>query len=144
MIRIDRSRLEKAAFPVRISVATRFDDLDMQGHINNVAFASLIQEANILFNRAHVYPQCPPGTMIFVGGLCIDYVGQMHYPEPVEISTGVLEISRSTYVFGHRLEQGGRVTGYSEVNLILGTKEGSIPIPDAARAALEAVMIQPA
>ena len=141
MIRIDRARLENAALPARIEVATRFDDLDMQGHVNNVAFAALFQEASIAFNKAHIRPHVDPDSFILVGGMFIDYVGQMYYPAPAEIESGVLEIGRSSYVFGHRMRQNGRTTAYSEVSFILADATGSCPIPDEARRALEAVLV---
>lgn len=144
MLRIDRSRLTNATFPARVEIATRFDDLDMQGHVNNVAFAALFQEASIAFNKAHIRPHVEPDAAILVGGLFIDYVGQMYYPAPAEIDTGVLEIGRSSYVFGHRMRQGERITALCEVNFILGNTNGSIPLPDGARRSLEAAMVRPA
>ncbi len=38
-------------FPISIELATRFDDMDLQGHINNVAIANLYQESRLQFHR---------------------------------------------------------------------------------------------
>ena len=50
MNRIDRKRFDAASFPVRFEITTRFDDLDMQGHVNNAAAVVILQEARANFN----------------------------------------------------------------------------------------------
>lgn len=139
MIRIDRTRLQNAVLPIRIKLGTRFADLDFQGHVNNVAFAGLFQEASNHCNTANIRPHLPPGVNILVGTLCVDYVGELHHPSIVEISTGVLEIGRSSYVIGHRMQQDDRIAAFCEVSFILGGTAGSVPLPDSVRRSLEAV-----
>ena len=38
-------RLDAASYPVCIELQTRFQDMDINGHLNNVAFAALFEQA---------------------------------------------------------------------------------------------------
>ena len=140
MLRLDRQRLQNAKFADRIEIPIRFDDLDVQGHVNNAAVAVLFQEARGKFNGDHVASSLADFGLV-VGSLFIDYAGPMHYPDPVEIETGVLEIGRKAYVLGQVARQGGRIAAFAEVTLVV-TKDGrAAPIPDIIRSALEEALI---
>jgi acyl-CoA thioester hydrolase len=141
MVRLDRRRLENATFPERIEIATRFADLDVQGHVNNVAVAVIFQEARGRFNRSHVAPFLGAGRGLVVGSLFIDYAGQMYFPDPVTVSIGVLEIGRSSFVLGKIARQNGRITAFAEATLVSTSPEGTAPLTVETRAALGAAMI---
>ena len=44
-------RLDPAIYPVSMTGNTRFQDMDVNGHLNNVAFASLFENARVQLNR---------------------------------------------------------------------------------------------
>ena len=141
MVRLDRQRLQNATFAEKVEIATRFDDLDVQGHVNNVAVAVLFQEARGKFNKGHLSAFLGNGRGLVVGSLHIDYVGTMHYPDPVEIETGVLEIGRTSYLLGQVARQGGRVAAFAEVILVMTENGRATPIPEEVRSVLEEALI---
>jgi acyl-CoA thioester hydrolase len=143
MLRLDRRRLDAASFPVRIEIATRFDDLDLQGHVNNVAVAVILQEARGRFNQQFIAGLLGTGRGMVVGSLFIDYAAEMYAPDPVDVRTGVLDIGRSSFTLGQVARQRGRTTAYAEVAMVITGSEGATPIPDAARNALQAARIVP-
>jgi acyl-CoA thioester hydrolase len=142
--RIDRRRLDGADFPTSMTIATRFSDLDVQGHVNNAAAAVLLQEARAGLNRAAAVSELREGLRPVVASLLIEYAGEMHHPEPVEIATGVLEIGRTSVLIGQVGRQGGRTTLYAETVLVMTAGAGPTPIPDSLRAAYERATIRPA
>lgn len=142
MLRLDRSRLEGARFAEVIAVPTRMDDLDVQGHVNNVALAVILQEGRADFNRKRMGEHFAAGGGLVVGSLFIDYAGQMFHPDPIEVSTGVLEIGRSSFVLGQVARQNGRITAYAEAALVATSGAGTMPLSVSARASLEAAMIR--
>lgn len=144
MIRLDRQRLQGATFPERMEIATRIADLDVQGHVNNVAVATILQESRGRFNKARVASLLGPGDGMVVGGLFIEYAGQMYFPEPLEVSIGALEIGRSSYALGQIVRQDGRITAYAEVSMVIIREGRAAPLSDTLRAALEAASIVPA
>lgn len=143
MARIDRRRLDGAAFPTTMTVATRFSDVDAQGHINNAAAAVLLQEARAGLNRSAGYSELREGLRPVVASLTIEYAEEMHHPAPVEIETGVLSVGRSSLVVGQVGRQGDRITLYAETVLVMTNSQGPTAIPDSLRAAYERVMIRP-
>lgn len=144
MARIDRSRLDGAAFPTSMTVATRFSDIDVLGHVNNAAAAVLLQEARAGLNRQAGYSEVREGLRPVVASLTIEYAGEMHHPAPVEIETGVLSVGRTSLVVGQIGRQHGLVTLYAETVLVMTDGKRPTPIPDSLRAAYERVMIRPA
>jgi hypothetical protein len=52
MPRPDPTRLDPATYPVTVTIQTRFQDLDVLGHINNVAMAALFESGRVRFNQA--------------------------------------------------------------------------------------------
>ena len=142
MLRLDRSRLDGATFADTLEIATRIDDMDVQGHINNAAISVILQEARGRFNKGRVASLLGGGLGLVVGSLFIEYAGQMYYPDPVTVSVGVLEIGRSSYVLGQIARQRGRITAFAETAMI-ATRDGrATSIPDEVRAALEDALIR--
>lgn len=145
MARIDRSRLDGAAFPTSMTVATRFSDIDVLGHVNNAAAAILLQEARGGLNpQAASISDLRDGLRTVVASLTIEYAGEMHYPAPVVIETGVLSVGRTSLVVGQVCRQHGRITLYAETVLVMTDGKRPTLIPDSSRAAYERALIRPA
>jgi acyl-CoA thioester hydrolase len=141
MVRLDRQRLLNATFPEKVEIPVRFDDIDVQGHVNNVAVAVLFQEARGRFNQAHVAAWLKNGRGLVVGSLFIDFAGSMFYPDPVEIQTGVLEIGAKSYVLGQAARQQGRIAAFAEATMVVTENGRAAAMPDELRLALEAATI---
>ena len=142
MARIDRQRLDSAVFPVTSPIQTRFDDVDVQGHVNNAAAAVILQEARVAMNRTAGFSEVKEGLRPVVASLRIEYVGEMHYHSPVEVSTGLLSIGRTSVVVAQRACQDGRPTLYAETVLVMTTSDGPTAIPPSLRSAYEQVLIR--
>jgi acyl-CoA thioester hydrolase len=140
--RIDRQRLDGAAFPVTATIQTRFDDIDSQGHVNNAAAAVILQEARVELNRAARLVDTRDGLRVVVAALSIEYAGEMHHPEPIEVGVGVLAIGRSSVTIGQLARQGGRPTLYAETVLVMTDADGPAAMPQALRDAYEGLMIR--
>jgi acyl-CoA thioester hydrolase len=140
--RIDRQRLERAAFPLTTHIQTRFVDLDIQGHVNNAAAALILQEARVELSRIGRFLEHAGSLRPVVASLSIEYAGEMHHPDVIEIGSGILSIGRRSAVVGQLARQGGRPTLYSETVLVMTDPSGPTAIPAALRAAYEAVMIR--
>ena len=142
MARIDRERLNGATFPVSFMLQTRFDDLDMQGHVNNAAAVVMLQEARAHFNRtaAGIFEHLG-GRRALVAGLTVEYAGEMQHPAPIEIRTGVLAVGRSSITLGQIAFQDGAPRLYAQIVLVIADDGGPTTIPDTLRAAYERLMI---
>ncbi|HET8880640.1 MAG TPA: thioesterase family protein [Solimonas sp.] len=139
-MRIDRARLTRETLPFRCEIATRFADLDVIGHVNNVAAAAILQEGRNrfihhceLFKLAH--------AQLVVASTLIEYAGDLLHPAPIEVCVGVLEIGRSSVRLGQIAWQHDRVGVYAEVVQVTRDERGAAPLPDAWRTRLEAMRI---
>ncbi len=141
MVRIDRKRLNAATLPVSFDIPIRFDDLDTQGHVNNVAAVLLLQEARANFNILAGLHELRGTLRVMVAALSAEYAGEMHYPGVVTVHTGVLALGRTSYTLGQAARQNGRSTLYAQAVLVMADADGPAPIPEALRSAYERYLI---
>ncbi len=142
MARLDRERLSQGVFPFRCEVATRFSDVDMQRHLNNVAVAEIFQEGRARFAYENDLSPLTRGGSLMVAALSIEYVGEMRHPLPVEVSVGVLEIGRTSYRVALVARQNGVIGAFAEVVMVSGKDGASTPITEEGRARLETLKIR--
>ncbi|TZG26044.1 acyl-CoA thioesterase [Sphingomonas montanisoli] len=141
MQRLDRNRLIGRTFPFAIDIPVRFDDLDIQAHVNNVAVAVIFEEARARFNRENVLADwVASGGSAVVAGVQLEFAGEMEW-HPLHIRTGVLEVGRSSFLLGQIASQHGIDTAFAETMLVTTRDGGSAPFPDAVRAKLEGALI---
>jgi acyl-CoA thioester hydrolase len=142
--RIDRARLENGVFPHRCQIATRFSDLDQIGHVNNVAAAEILQEGRALFVRAAGLLTGDPRPQVVVASSLIEFASDLLSPDPVEVSTGLLEIGRTSFRLGQIARQGSSIGLYAEIVQVLRDAQGPLPIPADWRTKLESLRINTA
>lgn len=141
MARIDRKLLDSATDPVVIRIPPRYDDLDMQGHVNNAAAAVILQEARGGFNQAIGMRDALEGRRVVVAAVSIEYAGEMGYPAPVDVAIGVLAIGRSSVTLWQVARQEGISKLYAEAVMVFTHPDGPATIPDRLRSAYEKVLI---
>lgn len=139
-MRIDRARLSRAAFSYSSQIETRFSDLDILGHVNNVAASALLQEGRNRFHH-HCGLLRIEDKQVVVASTLIEYAGDLFHPDPVEVCTGVIEIGRSSMRLGQIGLQNGSIGIYAEVVLVARDASGPTPLPQVWRDRLEAMRL---
>ncbi|MEX1033365.1 MAG: acyl-CoA thioesterase [Cellvibrionaceae bacterium] len=136
-----RSQPRSENFPFRVELATRFDDLDTQGHINNVAIANLYQEARLRFHgkafgelRGGQDRDDGIGTVLV--DIHITYQRETHYPLPVTIACGVGRLGNTSYTIKSVLFQDSHCVGTCDAVLVYVKAGKPQPIPREERAIL--------
>ncbi len=143
MSRHDPRRTDLAAYPWSIEVATRFGDMDLNAHLNNVAIARLYEEGRIRFNQ-HLRDTFPLGRPRFlVARVEIDYLDEGRYPTPVTIGAAALSIGTTSWRIGLGLFQAGACLGLSDTVLVHRGDAGPAGIPEALRTALGDFALRP-
>lgn len=95
-------------YPVSVVMQTRFQDIDPNRHLNNVAFAAIFESARVDLNRAlRPWAERPKNERSMVAAVTINYLGEGQYPDDVEISSGVSRIGTSSYVIAQAMFQNG-------------------------------------
>lgn len=88
-------QLNPANYPFKHRTETRFADLDLLGHINNVSMAGLFEHGRGMFNHAIEGERRAPGQRWLIVSVAIEYIAEAHFPEHVEIASGILRIGKA-------------------------------------------------
>jgi acyl-CoA thioester hydrolase len=120
----------------------RFSDTDMIGHVNNVAFAALLESGRTAFGQAHLFPHMPQGMLVVMARVEIDYRRELHWPLTVDVGTRIIAVGRASYVMGQGIFRGDTCATTGRTTLVMVSRETrrSAPMPDAYRAVLEGLL----
>lgn len=129
-------RLDAAAYPHRQAVQTRFQDLDVLGHLNNVAFAALFETGRTKFNRDAALWGNGRGRRAVVAHMEINYLAEGQYPDDVEVATGIGRVGGRSWEILAAMFQGGRCLATCDVTIVMDKGEDGDGLPDAFRAEL--------
>lgn len=133
-------RLDPAAYPLRLTVPTRYADMDANAHLNNVAIARLVEESRVRFH----YAIRDKGGAVSPGGImivhvAIDYLGEGEYPADVDAGVGIVSVGQSSYRLAIGLFQHGRAFALAQSVMVAmaADRSGSMPIGPDLRSRLE-------
>ena len=131
-------------FPGRTRDIIRFGDLDPQGHVNNVMFATFFETGRVMLLREPGNLLNPPGTTSVLARLDINFLREMHWPGTVEIGTGIEQIGRSSYTFLQALFHEGTcaATGYATMVMIDAATRKARALPQDVVARLEKLRLR--
>jgi len=134
MPRPDPALLDPARYPFRCSIETRFSDIDVNQHINNVALVSMLQEARVRFHHAASYiPGSGDGPSSMVASFTVEYLGQSHFPAPLDMHVAPARLGNTSYTLNQLVTQEGRIVAYAQAVMVCVGPEGPAPLPAAFR-----------
>ncbi len=133
----------RAHFDFFKSENIRFSDTDMVGHVNNVAFAALVETGRTYFTERAAFPRHGDAYQLVTARLEIDYLAELHWPGSVDIGTCVLTLGRSSFAIGNGVFNAERCVATSRSVLVLIDRATRKPaaLPQDYRAALQALII---
>jgi acyl-CoA thioester hydrolase len=116
----------------------RFSDTDMIGHVNNVAFAALIESGRVGFTRGGVLDGLPKEMLVVMARIELDYRAELHWPAEVDIGSRLLRIGRSSFSIGNGVFHGPKCAATSVTTLVVINRETrrSSAIPEDVRASM--------
>jgi acyl-CoA thioester hydrolase len=135
-------RLNPAAYPFTFEVATRWADLDMLGHINNVSMAALFEEGRGKFTHSLAMHRSSNDIRWLIVGVEIAYLAEAHHPEPVTVASGIGRIGATSWSVMSAAFQGGKCVATCETTTAYTDANGAAAIPDDYRAKLEAMSVR--
>ena len=120
----------------------RFSDTDMIGHVNNVAFAALLESGRTAFGQQNLFPHMPRGVLVVMARVEIDYRRELHWPSRVDVGTRIVAIGRSSYVMGQGifLQDQCVTTGRTTLVMIDRETRRATPLPDEYRGVLQGLL----
>jgi acyl-CoA thioester hydrolase len=143
MARPEGWRLRPATYPVSIQCDTRFQDLDFNNHLNNVAIAGLFENARsrLHFNK-QAHADRASGVRPLIAAIEINYLGEGFFPDPVTIASGIGAVGNSSWTIAQAMFQNERCIATADAILANRQDGKSMPLSDALRASLEAMKVR--
>jgi acyl-CoA thioester hydrolase len=134
-------RLDPTAYPVVEDFGTRYQDLDPNGHLNNVAFAALFENARVQINRAtRPWGDRPSSERTMVASVAIAYLREGSFPEPVTVCSGIGRIGTSSWTIEQAMFQAGHCIATCDTVVVCRTDDQAKPLRAEVRAELESRM----
>ncbi|WP_425228758.1 acyl-CoA thioesterase [Sphingomonas sp.] len=129
-------RLSADAYPHSQSVQTRFQDMDVLGHLNNVAFAALFETARTKFNHAIGLWAGLQRRRSVVAQVEINYLAEGSYPEDVVIATGIGAVGTRSWEILAAMFQHDQCIATCDVTIVMAIGEDGSALPGDFRATL--------
>lgn len=125
-------------YPVSVVMQTRFQDIDPNRHLNNVAFAAMFENARVRLNRTlRPWGDRPRNERSMVAAVTINYLREGQYPDDVEVSSGVSKIGSSSYVIAQAMFQNGHCIATCDSIIVCRTDGEGKPLRQAVVDELE-------
>ena len=134
-------QLDPASYPFSHSAETRFADMDLLGHINNVAMAGLFEHGRGMFNHAIEVQRRAPGQRWLIVSVNLDYIAEAHFPEHVAIASGILRVGSSSWDIASAAFQNGECKAVCVTTIVLTDANGPTPIPEGLREEFERLRV---
>lgn len=130
MAKPEPTLLDPARYRFQTRLEPRFGDLDVNLHINNVAMATMLEEAHVRFHRASGYlAGRDAGLSSMVASVAIEYLAQGAYPDPVDIHVALERLGRTSHTLVHTAIQGRRILTFSRTVIVTMGRDGPAPLP---------------
>jgi acyl-CoA thioester hydrolase len=144
-MRPDPARLILGNYPINLEIATRYGDLDSLGHINNVSYARLFEEARMRFNLQargldEIVEFRDEARFVLVANN-FSYLSESHYPHPVIVGVGATRIGTTSYALGCAMFQSGRCVAVNDATIVCADEGRSFPLPERTRQMLAKFMV---
>ena len=141
MSRPEAWRRDASAYPFTADVQTRWADLDMLGHINNVSMAGLFEEGRGRFTSSLNMARGSRDVRWLIAGVAINYLAEGHHPQPVTIASGIGHIGARSWTVFSAAFQDGVCIATCDTATVYTDKTGPMALPQAYVATLSRFLI---
>ncbi len=135
-------QLDPASYPFSHRTETRFADMDVLGHINNVSMAGLFEHGRGMFNHAIEVQRRAAGQRWLIASVSLDYIAEAHFPEHVDVASGILRIGNSSWDIASAAFQGGECKATCITTIVLTDANGPTAINEDLRAEFERLTVR--
>ena len=131
-------------YPYVVPITTRWNDNDVYGHINNVAYYSFFDTAanHFLIHRGGLDIANAPVIGLVVESKC-NYHAPLAYPQPLRAGVRVDKLGNRAVTYGIAIftetDERAAANGHFVHVFVDRVTRAAVPIPPALRAALETI-----
>ncbi len=134
---------DKNAYPYWVTDTIRFQDVDRNNHINNIAFAIYCETGRTNFVD-HLFEEFGDKIDFVVARMSVDYLEQAYFPGSVEVGTALLKLGTKSCTLVHGVFCQGKCVATSETVWVYFNRQEnhSEVMPDDVRALLQKYAIK--
>jgi acyl-CoA thioester hydrolase len=138
----DPALLDPSRYPFACEIETRFGDLDINMHVNNVAMAGILEEARVRFHAKSGFHQTAERMTTMVVSLGIEYLGQGYHPQPLRVHVAASDFGRSSYSLCQLVMQECRVVVFARATFVCVQDDRPVALPPAFRETVQPFMLR--
>ncbi len=143
MAKPERWRLDPASYPVSLVLQTRFQDLDVNRHLNNVAFAALFENARVQIHmEAGLAKSRAPGERTMVAHVAINYLGEGQYPDDLTVCSGIGGTGNSSWTVQQAMFQNGQCIATCDAVVACRAAGKAMPLRPELRNAMDRLKVR--
>ncbi len=117
-------QMDQESYPFAVTIASRFGDMDILGHINNVAMAQLFENGRVQFNYSIDMMNRGTEERWLLAAVKIDYIEEAHFPGDITVASGISRIGTSSWDIASAAFQHDQCVALSTSTLVY-TKDGA-------------------
>ena len=141
MAKPDPWRLDQSAYAFTADIPTRWADLDLLGHINNVSMAGLFEEGRGRFNRSLDLHRGDRSIRWLIAAVSLNYLAEAHHPHDVTIASGMGHIGSRSWTILSGAFQKGVCVATCDTTLVHTNASGPTAFPESFRAKFDALRV---
>jgi acyl-CoA thioester hydrolase len=130
------------AYPFSAAIPTRWADLDLLGHINNVSMAGLFEEGRGRFNRSLELHHGHKGIRWLIAAVSLNYLAEAHHPNDVVVASGIGHIGARSWTILSGAFQNGICVATCDTTLVYTDASGPVPFPEDFEPKLRAMRVK--
>ena len=142
--RPDPARLEPHTYRFHLEMPSRFGDLDIRGHINNVSIVQYCEDVRVALQLEvfgdEIYVADSP-TRVVVAQMTCHFTNEGTFPASIDAGVGVSRIGNTSYALAVGLFQNGRCIATQDASMVYVGRDGPLPLTPAIRARMEKYVI---
>ena len=138
--RPDPKLLKPETYRFHLDMPTRFGDLDIRGHINNVSIVQYTEDARVAFQMEvvgkEIYVAESP-VRVVVAQMTLHFLSEGFFPDPIDAGVGISRIGNSSYLLSCGLFQNGKCIAVQDTSMVYMGPNGSMPLTAEIRARMQ-------
>jgi acyl-CoA thioester hydrolase len=138
--RPDPARLRPETYRFHLEMPTRFGDLDIRGHINNVSIVQYTEDARVAFQMKTVGPEiyrADSAVRVVVAQMTLHFVSEGFFPAPIDAAVGLGRIGNSSYLLSCGLFQAGKCIAVQDTSMVYLGPDGPMPLTAEIRSRMQ-------
>jgi acyl-CoA thioester hydrolase len=143
--RPDPARLKPETYRFHLEMPTRFGDLDIRGHVNNVSIVQYCEDVRVAFQMEvvgrEIYIAESP-TRVVVAQMTLHFVSEGFFPDPIDAGVGIARIGNTSYALAVGLFQNGNCIATQDTSMVYVGSDGPLPLSPEIRRRMEPYQIR--